>query len=341
MNRSRASLSPSAAGRLTSTCSISGDTSAMWSALPSSAPAHSVSLGRYHAVGDAVHQVDGRADRRQPSVRRQRRQLRAPLADHRLQLGRQRLQLARVGELPQLLAPIGRQARRRRRGRRAILVQRRAQGVAQRAAIRFGREVIDLAVQQHHQTVVVGLHRRQPRWCLDLVPDQEAQHAPQIVVAADADHVGDVARQRGIGGGDQRQAAREAESENPDARVTDQIAPAAEVDGGVADHRNTLARDAVVGQVGHLRRQHDQPGARQLARERHHAPLVHALVVDSVRDDQPPSAGLAPQPVDARAKRPVGAGDGQVLLDQRACAVGAAPAAWADDSADSILPARQ
>jgi hypothetical protein len=39
-----ASLSPSPAGLLTPTCSIKGDISAMWSAPPSSADAHAVSL---------------------------------------------------------------------------------------------------------------------------------------------------------------------------------------------------------------------------------------------------------------------------------------------------------
>ena len=103
----------------------------------------------------------------------------------------------------------------------------------------------------------------------------------------------------------------------PTGASSDEVVPPAQVDGGVADHRHALVRDAVVGEVGHLRRHHDQPGARQLARERDHAPLVHPLVVDAVRDDQPAPARLAAQPVDARAKRPARAVDGQVLLDQR------------------------
>jgi hypothetical protein len=71
MNRSRPSLSPMPQGRLTSTCSISGESSPMWSALPSSMPAHSVPFGN-HAFGDAVNEVDGRADRagRGPKARK-------------------------------------------------------------------------------------------------------------------------------------------------------------------------------------------------------------------------------------------------------------------------------
>ena len=84
------------------------------------------------------------------------------------------------------------------------------------------------------------------------------------------------------------------------------------------DHRHALVRDAVVGEIGHLRRHHDQPGARQLARERDHAVLVHPLVVDAVRDDQPAPArsGRAGGRC-ARETRPPGAVDGEVLLDQR------------------------
>ena len=103
----------------------------------------------------------------------------------------------------------------------------------------------------------------------------------------------------------------------PTGASSDDVVPPAQVDGRVADHRHALVRDAVVGEVGHLRRHHDQPGARQLARERDHAALVHPLVVDAVRDDQTAPARLAARAVDARAKAPARAVDGQVLLDQR------------------------
>jgi hypothetical protein len=91
------------------------------------------------------------------------------------------------------LPALGRQARRGRRRRRVILVQRRAQGVAQRRAIGLGREAVDRAVQQDDP----GRSRAPASACsaggrLDLVADQEAQHALEIVVAADADDVGDV-----------------------------------------------------------------------------------------------------------------------------------------------------
>ncbi len=148
--------------------------------------------------------------------------------------------------------------------------------------VRAREEVLDVIVDEHHGAVWVrGEVEGRSIGARDRVGREEARDAGQVVVRADGDDERDVVGKAGVAGRQEPEPAREAHAHDAHRRPH----ALAQRVRRFADRVRGGALDAVVEQLGDLRREDDDAARRHRPREAHESRLFDPEAVHARDED--------------------------------------------------------